>query len=776
VPLQPLVTLLGQNFSAGSTVLFDGNPAATSYISSSSVQFQIAASTWNVAQTHTVQVSDSSNDLSNIATLEVYAPQSGPQPFSGQLTQYITESLIGNDSLVPDLNGDGRADLVLLSLDSATSQYVPVVRFGEGDGTFSPATSLGSFSQQVSPSSLLAGDFNGDGYTDLLLLGADASSQAAYQVLLNDGTGHFTSVTAGNLPSSLAFYAAVIGDFNHDGKLDFAYGASTTGQPFTLFFGNGDGTFQNGVAVGIAGGSAYRASAVDLNGDGYTDLVYLNTLSGPVFQPRMLLSAGNGSYTDTQIAGLPSPSLGFVVADFNSDRIPDIFAVDSNGMGRAYLGVGNGTFNATGNPIFASDGYLSTLPFVAADFDHDGQTDVVTRLSLGGPDQMLFLWGDGKGNFTSQITVSDHSFGLQVGDINGDGIPDIFAAIDLGFGYPSVVLGRTDRNFPSAQTLLPNAWGYLSTGDVLGNGSTDLLVSGIDNNGNAGTPGTFFGFQPNGSSTSFGQAPGYSTLLVDLDGDGIPDMVGLSNTTLLIWKGDGSGVFQSPVNEIPLPYGFQPIYFRDMDGDGHMDIVVLGAIMYGKGNFQFDVLSIPFYEYMLVGDFDGDGILDILTPAGVMFEQGNRTFTAPMGPVPSLGNLPPPFPTLVVADLNGDGMDDFILGSEGPQIYLSLGRQGFVLDQELIINGYGATVSSVTVADFNGDGLPDIALGIVGGDDLLLFTNDGTGKYQITTYAIGVNAVSSITADFNRDGKPDLAMRGFTLDFEPPTVTVLLHK
>jgi hypothetical protein len=147
-----------------------------------------------------------------------------------------------------------------------------------------------------------------------------------------------------------------------------------------------------------------------------------------------------------------------------------------------------------------------------------------------------------------------------------------------------------------------------------------------------------------------------------------------------------------------------------------------------------------------------------------------------MGIVP-LPMSPPATPTEVVADINGDGMDDLILGESGPALYLSVGRLGFELDQLLFVNGNSGGVGSVSVGDLNGDGLLDIAAGLQsGGEDLVLFTNDGTGKYQVTSYTVGVSSVFTVTADFNGDGKPDLAFLNFYSLVTPPTVTVLLHK
>jgi hypothetical protein len=136
-------------------------------------------------------------------------------------------------------------------------------------------------------------------------------------------------------------------------------------------------------------------------------------------------------------------------------------------------------------------------------------------------------------------------------------------------------------------------------------------------------------------------------------------MVGSNETSLLIWQGNGSGSFESPVNEIALPGASSPIYFRDMDGDGHMDIIVAGAILYGRGNFQFDLVPLQTTSNFLVGDFDGYGLPDIATAGGILFGEGNRQFTTPTGTDP-LQDDPPAYPTEVVADINGDGMDDIV--------------------------------------------------------------------------------------------------------------------
>jgi FG-GAP-like repeat len=110
------------------------------------------------------------------------------------------------------------------------------------------------------------------------------------------------------------------------------------------------------------------------------------------------------------------------------------------------------------------------------------------------------------------------------------------------------------------------------------------------------------------------------------------------------------------------------------------------------------------------------------------------------------------------------------LVSANPGIFLSMGRQGFELDQEFIVEGYYPLVISGAVADFNGDGLMDIAIGVNSPEDVLIFTNDGTGKYQLTSYATGIGASQLLGVDLTNAGKPDVVGNAGNI------VTVLLHK
>ena len=175
---------------------------------------------------------------------------------------------------VGDLNGDGRPDIVTGNFHNNLS-----LAFGNGDGTFQtyvsygPAAGIGSvtFSDDSSTGIIALGDLNGDGKSDIAVVG-----QQAVTILLNNGDGTFstnggTVYDVGDVPLGLA-----LADVNGDGKLDLV--VKTNQQSVSVLLNNGDGTFQQTASYSTAPShdSGANITVVDMNGDGKPDILLGN--------------------------------------------------------------------------------------------------------------------------------------------------------------------------------------------------------------------------------------------------------------------------------------------------------------------------------------------------------------------------------------------------------------------------------------------------------------------------------------------------------------------
>ena len=164
-----------------------------------------------------------------------------------------------------DFTGDGRTELAVAGSDPISGQSDVEVLRGQGDGSLqaAPPIILGSFDSTFQ-SALVAGDFTGDGRTDLAVVGVDTSSgQSEVEALLGNGDGTFQSTPPINLgtlyPSSL-----VAGDFNGDGRTDLAVAGSdsSSGQnEVEVLLGNGDGTFQSTTPINLGSFLSIRPSS-----------------------------------------------------------------------------------------------------------------------------------------------------------------------------------------------------------------------------------------------------------------------------------------------------------------------------------------------------------------------------------------------------------------------------------------------------------------------------------------------------------------------------------
>jgi hypothetical protein len=289
----------------------------------------------------------------------------------------IPIQFFAGELITGDFNADGKLDLALITNLNQVS-----VLLGNGDGTFQPEK---DFLTGISPVSILAGDFNQDGNLDLA---TSNSVDNSISVLLGRGDGtflaHIDSTTGGVTP-----YGFAVGDFNIDGKLDLAVTENSSSE-VTILLGNGDGTFSFDTEL-LSLDSPGAVTTADLNGDGKLDLIVGNVnFSGSGSWETVFFGNGDGTFQKGHVVSQSQRSLpeqAATVADMNADGNPDLVLLSGTpneaGNVSVLLGDGNDAFK------FVYDTALrfnepTGLPAAAVtgDFNNDGRIDVITSSSV----------------------------------------------------------------------------------------------------------------------------------------------------------------------------------------------------------------------------------------------------------------------------------------------------------------------------------------------------------------------------------------------------------
>lgn len=410
------LTVNGTGFFSASVVKWNGQAQPTTFVNQGQLKAQIAASLISQAGTASITVS-SGGVASNTVFLPILSPVSTLHwaPSVGAARGLYIGSVIE-----ADFNGDGKLDLAYTTGNNLTwaTSWVVGIALGNGDGTFQRA---GQYKTLRYPGAL-AGDVNGDGKMDLVVL--DTSSYYApttISIFLGKGDGTFqqrqdyaTNVTGSGSP--------VLADLNGDGKLDIAF---QVGSEMAVFPGNGDGTFGNPIfsSNGIQT-YALQMAVGDFNRDGKLDLAFASFA-----QTGMWVSLGNGDGTFQSAIALNPNAIAdeVLVADFNGDGILDLATSGQTGVS-VLLGVGDGTF-LTG--MISPD-----IPFVpsgmaTADLNGDGNLDLVIAHNYHS--HVSYLLGNGDGTFQPYQVLNRPSPGeLILGDFNGDGRTDFAMVTDNG--------------------------------------------------------------------------------------------------------------------------------------------------------------------------------------------------------------------------------------------------------------------------------------------------------------------------------------------------------
>jgi len=332
-----------------------------------------------------------------------------------------------------DFNEDGIPDLALLwSGGICCGPPSVTILFGKGDGTFSTGPTTQVTGAQAYPT-MISGDFNGDGKTDLVLWSTNSYSTTYVTVMLSNGDGTFgapqtsTAYDQANVGGDGVVGSLVANDFNGDGKLDLAVvNDYVSPGGVTILLGNGDGTFAAPKTTLALSGDLGVIAAGDFNGDGIPDLVVTN-YSQFGGSPTIFLGKGDGTFTAANASlTLDYFPTSVLVGDFNGDGVLDLAFSDLNGVEIA-LGQGDGTFKETAASPIAVPSELYSL--IAGDFNHDGKLDIAGVDNYN--DRIDLLIGAGDGTFTVTATTPAVSqdwlgpFAIVAADFNEDGVPDL---------------------------------------------------------------------------------------------------------------------------------------------------------------------------------------------------------------------------------------------------------------------------------------------------------------------------------------------------------------
>lgn len=339
------------------------------------------------------------------------------------------------------------------------------------------------------PGSIEVADFNNDKIPDLAIA---SESDSNVTILLGKGDGEFSEARgspffAGNAPNDIA-----IGDFNRDGNLDLAF-ANHDRKYLTVLLGNGKGSFSP------ASGSPFPVEVIphthgvatgDFNNDGRLDLVTdgwgnnkVEVLFGDskeLFKtPGTFFKVGNHPYQRVR------------VADLNSDGNIDIVTTNLDGDNvTILLGDGKGNFSeAAGSPFPCNN---SPFGFAIGDVNGDGKPDLAIINSPAstsdrtGTNGLTVLLGDGTGKFTmmkgSPFEAGRIPNRIAIGDLNGDGINDI-AVSDNGSDKVDLFIMSRDGVASRSSITVGNHPKGIALADINGDGKADILVcNNADNN------------------------------------------------------------------------------------------------------------------------------------------------------------------------------------------------------------------------------------------------------------------------------------------------------
>lgn len=672
----------------------------------------------------------------------------------------IDEDCNGRD-LPADLNQDGYGDMVIANnYNGSTTKINSYIYYGAATGVNATRTELPTLGAY---SSCLA-DFDNDGDLDVFFVNYRSDTVYSINSYLywNTPTG-FTSGNPLELPSVGAVHC-VATDLNSDGYIDLVLSNMYDGKIYNInsyVYMNSSSGFSTFRRFDLPTLGAYSASAEDLNGDGYKEIVFSNYRNASVYTQDSYLYWGSANgYSTSSRTSLASigPWKPATISDVNSDGVLDII------MNNHYNG---SSYNIDSYIYYGPDYTIGTRTAIPTngnsgsrveDLDHDGFKDIAVGSYYDGDNatNSFVYFGSSRG-FSStnrQSLPGNRVYDIDLYDFNEDGYSDIL----LGMYY--------DADYAVTSLI------YLGS-------STGYNTTNVWSMSNVGAT---------------------AAEIVDLDQDTWPDVVlpsyytGTSySTSSYVYYGSARGIPNTALSALPT-IGAVHVELSDLNSDGYPEAIYANSfdgttynlnsyVYWGKANgfSTANRTSLPTAgaNYVCVDDLNKDGYKDIVFAnnyngtsrkidsmiywgGSTGYSTSNRTL------LPTIGAY-----TCAIADLNKDGYKEVVFSnyydgtSYAVDSYIYWNRSGvFATSDKTLLPTIGAT--GVVSADFDKNGYPDLFFsdyynGTTYNVDSIIYFGDASGfssSRRLTLAASGAQ-YNAVVDDLDGNGYLDIVINGY---------------
>ncbi|KNC47900.1 SxtP protein [Thecamonas trahens ATCC 50062] len=747
------------------------------------------------------------------------------------------------EHVLKDVDGDGDADLMFALFDNGVSL---VWRENDGNGAFSiPASPIvyepvSTYFVQHMDVALV----NGDAWPDVVYI---TSNRDVY-VHHASGPGVFSAaspavlVTTSSTLRRSSIYEIRFFDYDNDGDLDILFSSSSS--DIVAVYPNAAASpaanfAPTGTIVTLASSTNYmgRFAVGDVNLDTFLDIAVVTLSSDSVLYVR---NNGDSTFTTTTAVSISYPR-HVALGDIDGDSDLDICGCTLNVVFCSLFDAGSGVF--TGTLFEDSPTGLTSENYVALeDLTGDGRLDL---LIMSSATENALVYYENLAAFSTIFQLdrpaafltdlADIDYQAAIGDTNGDGVVDFVvqlvhynttAMASFVTGGPgSSIPGSPLPSYPSTTALTTTSSDVhrIQVLDVDGDGDRDVVF--VEEFSNAPSqlriirnqhadsgalPGAPLDFESVNSIATIANAPvsgtiGYALEIVDL---------GNGRDIVVAW--DGPGVF-GEVWWYAVPDWLAPesgvistrlagelseirhIVFRDVDGDGLMDLVantgpelvlfhaassVWSDFAASATRLSLAVIDGPhpaaYFEFTQLNPAE-DTMPDILINDNVRNHYPFFGVTPRQASAVANTSFTTFHPTaidttgyrFVVTDYDGDTFADVIYGStSGFHIMYNLGFREATKAVDVVMssspNGFGGS----TIVDINSDSVADIvAFATTGTSSSMLYLFLDAPAFEIADAtaidmsALGVVISSVVAADITLDGLPDLVVTSKVGDF-----------